>query len=341
MLEQFLTAVRDLLQEYFNLDVGVEFLGRVIQTFLILLFLWAVRGMGYRLVNRQFRQNPRLLYNWRKVVQYVTVIVGMILVGRIWLAGVDTLVTYLGLVSAGIAIALQDPIVSIAGWVFIVWRRPFAVGDRIEIDNIMGDVIDVRVFAFSLLEVGKRIDAEQSTGRIIHIPNGMVFKLPLVNTHQGYPFIWNEIPVMVTFESDWEKAKSILNNIIHELAPDVKEGIRQYEKRPDRFVITYSSLEPTVYTQVANSGVVLTMRYLVDPRRKRGSEHEIWESILRAFKLHWDIDFAYPTQREFLHFHEGAKPPSPAPQEEPTVVSRKPWMTSDTGFRPVPPLDDE
>lgn len=341
MLESFLTAVRDLLQEYFNLNVGVELLTRILQTIFILLILWALRGIGYRLVHRQFGKNPRMLYNWRKVVQYVTVIVGIILVGRIWLAGVDTLVTYLGLVSAGIAIALQDPIMSIAGWVFIVWRRPFSVGDRIEIDGFMGDVIDIRVFAFSLLEVGNRIDAEQSTGRIIHIPNGLVLKEPLVNTHQGYPFIWNEIPVMVTFESDWEKAKAILTNIIQELAPDISEGIRQYEKRPDRFVISYGSLAPIIYTRVADSGVLLTMRYLVDPRRKRGSENEIWEAILHAFRLHEDIDFAYPTQREFLHFQEGKKPYAPTTQEEPTVVSHKSWMTSDTGFRPIPPKKEE
>lgn len=341
MLESLLTAVRDLLQEYFNLNVGVELLARIVQTFFILLVLWALRGIGYRLVHRQFHNNPRMLYNWRKVVQYVTVILGIILVGRIWLAGVDTLVTYLGLVSAGIAIALQDPIMSVAGWVFIVWRRPFAVGDRIEIDDIMGDVIDIRVFSFSLLEVGKRIDAEQSTGRIVHIPNGMVFKHAVVNTHQGYPFIWNEIPVMVTFESDWEKAKTILTNIIGELAPDISEGVRRYEKRPDRFVISYGSLDPIIYTRVGESGVLLTMRYLVDPRRKRGSENDIWEAVLRAFQLHNDIEFAYPTQREYLHFQESKKYQTPSSQEEPTVVSRKSWMAADTGFRPIPPLPDE
>ncbi|HUM71862.1 MAG TPA: mechanosensitive ion channel family protein, partial [Chloroflexota bacterium] len=310
-------------------------------TLIILLILWALRGVGYRLVNRQLGKNPRMLYNWRKVVQYITVIVGIILVGRIWLAGVDTLVTYLGLVSAGIAIALQDPIVSVAGWLFIVWRRPFAIGDRVEIDGIMGDVIDIRVFSFSLLEVGKRIDAEQSTGRIVHIPNGIVFKEAVVNTHQGYPFIWNEIPVLVTFESDWEKAKAILNNIIGELAPDISEGIRRYEKRPDRFVISYGSLDPIIYTSVADSGVLLTMRYLVDPRRKRGSEHDIWEAILRAFHLHEDIDFAYPTQREYLHFQESKKRQATHSQEELTVVSHKARMTADTGFRPIPPPQDE
>lgn len=334
MLEQLLTAVRDLLQEYFNLNIGVEFLSRLIQTLIILVVLWLLRGLSFRLVNRQFRQNTRLLYNWRKVVQYVTVIVGLILIGRIWLAGVDTLVTYLGLVSAGIAIALQDPIVSVAGWIFIVWRRPFTVGDRVEIEGIMGDVIDIRVFAFSLLEVGYRIDAEQSTGRIIHFPNGIVFKEPIINTHQGYPYIWNEVPVMVTFESDWEKAKAILTNIINELAPDVSEGIHRYEKRADRFVISYDNILPIIYTKVAESGVVLTMRYLVDPRRKRSSEQEVWEAVLRAFKLHEDIDFAYPTQREYLHFQESNR--RRTPEEAPTVLSHKPWREADSERHSTP-----
>lgn len=335
MLEQVLTFIRDILQEYLNVNLGIEVLARIGQSLLIIGILWLLRWLALRIVYRQFRKDTRLLYNWRKVVEYVSVAIGILLVGRIWLAGVDTLVTYLGLVSAGIAIALQDPIVSVAGWFFIVWRRPFAVGDRIEIEGIMGDVIDIRVFAFSLLEVGRRINAEQSTGRIIHFPNGIVFKEPLVNTHQGYPFIWNEIPVMVTFESDWEKAKAILVNIIKELAPDVSEGIRRYQKRADRFIISYDNIAPTVYTSVADSGVVLTIRYLVDPRRKRGSEQEIWEAVLRAYKQHWDIDFAYPTQREFLHFEEGKKPPVPQDGDAPTVVSRKSWMTTDTGFRPT------
>ncbi|MCP4362898.1 MAG: mechanosensitive ion channel [Chloroflexi bacterium] len=310
MLQNFLTFIRDILQDYFNVNVGVELLTRIIQSLLILIVLWLLRWIALRIVYRQFRKDTRLLYSWRKVVEYISAGFGIIMVGRIWLSGVDTLVTYLGLVSAGLAIALQDLIVSLAGWLFIVWRRPFVAGDRVQVGDTIGDVIDIRVFAFSLLEVGGRIEAEQSTGRIVHIPNGVIFKEPLVNTHQGYPYVWNEMPVMVTFESDWEKAKAILTKIIHDQAPDVKEGISRYEKRTDRFVISYGNIEPTIYTHVADSGIVLTMRYLIGPRRIRGSEHAIWEAILRAFDQHWDIDFAYPTQREFIHYEEGKSPPS-------------------------------
>jgi small-conductance mechanosensitive channel len=298
-----------------------------------LLVLWALRGIANRLVHRRFHNDTMKFYSWRKLVSYSFMVLVIVLIGRLWLAGWTTLVTYLGLVSAGLAIALQDLIVSLAGWAFIIWRRPFEVGDRIEISGHMGDVIDLRLFAFSILAVGGySVYAEQSTGRIIHIPNGTVFKEPVMNTHQGVPYVWNEIQVMVTFESDWEKAKKILNNIILELAPDVEEGMAQYKKRADRFVISYSNLAPTIYTSVADSGVVLTMRYLVEPRKRRGSQHAIWEAILRAFALHWDIDFAYPTQREYLHFEERQLPPDP--QEAETIVSKRPPLDPDTGYRP-------
>lgn len=321
MLQEILTAVRDILQEYLHLNVGVELLGRILNTIAVLIILWIVRSISLRIANRQFRQNTRVLYNWHKVIKYSYTIACVIFIGRIWLSGVDTLVTYLGIVSAGVAIALQDPIVSAAGWVFLVWRRLFTVGDRIEINGTMGDVIDIGVFSFSLLEVGHRIDAEQSTGRIIHFPNGMLFKEPIINTHQGYPYIWNEIPVMITFESNWEKAKAILTQIINQLAPDVSEGVRRYEKRADRLLISYDNIAPALYLKViSSSGVALTMRYLVDPRRRRGSEQEIWEAILRAFKQNPDIEFAYPTQREYIRYYE--KQDAPPPPE--TTIIRRP-----------------
>ena len=82
-------------------------------------------------------------------------------IGRLWLEGIGTLVTYLGLLSAGIAIALQDLIVALAGWMFIVWRRPFVVGERLEIDGQMGDVLDIRLFPFSMPEIGRPITPQK------------------------------------------------------------------------------------------------------------------------------------------------------------------------------------
>ncbi|MEM7332636.1 MAG: mechanosensitive ion channel family protein [Chloroflexota bacterium] len=308
----------------FYLDLTAQQQSQIVSTAIVLLLIVVLRFIGMRIVHRRYQTNSRALYNGRKTVQYTAIGLAVLLVGRIWLIGVQALFTYLGLVSAGIAIALQDPIVNLAGWLFIVSRRPFVMGDRVEIGGMLGDVIDIRPFQFSMLEVGAgRVNSEQSTGRIIHVPNGEVFRESVINTHQGLPYIWNEINVTVTFESDWRKAKSLLVDIVDRLAPDVTQAAQQYLRRVEkRFVINYDNVKPVVYTAVGDSGVQLTLRYMVDPRRRRGSEQTLWEAILAAFEKYNTIDFAYPTQREFIHHMEGKHLRPKDDIDAPTIVAR-------------------
>ena len=321
-------TIRNTLQLYLNIQPEMQ--TRLLNSLLIVLVLILLRLLLLQVVNHRFRQDARGLYSWRKGTEYFIVVLGIILVGRLWLEGVQSLATYLGLLSAGIAIALQDLIVNLAGWGFIIWRRPFSVGDRIEINDHAGDVIDVRLFAFSLLEIGARIDAEQSTGRVVHLPNGVVFREAVANFSQGLPYIWNEIPVMVTFESNWEKAKNIVTRIVNQFAPEVGEEAKAYgRKAGKRFVISYGNVAPTVYTKVEGSGVLLTMRYLVNPRQRRNSEQQIWEAILRGFSQHNDIDFAYETVREYNNWRE-SKP----------AVTRQRQRLEQTGAFKVEQQDD-
>jgi small-conductance mechanosensitive channel len=220
------------------------------------------------------------------------------MVGRIWLTGFQSFMTFAGLVSAGIAIALRDTLANIAAWVFIIWRRPFVIGDRVEIGDLTGDVIDIRMFQFSLLEVKGWVDADQSTGRVLHVPNGMVMTTPLANYGAGFEYIWNEIAVLVTFESDWRKAKEILLAIADERAENLTEkAAARLRETTKRFMIFYQTFTPTVYTSVKDSGVLLTIRYLCHPRKRRNSSQAIWEDILDQFGAAPDIEFAYPTQR--------------------------------------------
>lgn len=152
-------------------------------------------------------------YTLRKSINMALSFVGLVFFLRIWIGGRQGLAAYLGIVSAGLAIALQDPIKNFAGWVFIASRKPFDVGDRIQIGEHKGDVIDRRIFQFTLIEIGNWVSSDQSTGRIIHLPNGVVFSQAIANYNQGFNFIWNEIGVTVTFESNWKKAKEILMGI--------------------------------------------------------------------------------------------------------------------------------
>jgi small-conductance mechanosensitive channel len=245
-------------------------------------------------------------YNWRRGTTYVTALVAILILGRVWFSGFQSVTTYLGLLSAGIAIALRDPIVNLAGWAFIMWRRPFTVGDRIEVGTYRGDVIDLRLFQFTLMEIGHWVDADQSTGRVIRIPNGKIFTEMLANYSKGFKYLWDEIPVLITFESNWQKAKEILAKIGNHNAEHLTEAAqKQVIEASANMMIFYKTLTPTVYTSVKDCGVLLTIRYLCEPRNRRGVQHAMWEEILTAFASCDDIDFAYPTQRFYENVREG------------------------------------
>jgi small-conductance mechanosensitive channel len=169
-------------------------------------------------------------------------------------------------------------------------------------------VIDLRLFQFTLLEIGNWVDADQSTGRMVHVPNGLVFTQPVANYTRGFPYIWNEIPVMITFESNWEQAKKVLHAIADERGGQFTQAAeREILAASRQFMIFYSTLRPTVYTSVADSGVLLTIRYLCDARRRRGTAQDIWEDILREFAKTDDIDLAYPTTRFYDNVRDGKR----------------------------------
>ena len=149
----------------------------------IILVLWLLRLLAVALLNRRVRDQLGRHW-WRKATAYVAFVVGVVLTGAIWFRALGSVATILGLASAGLVVALQSPLTNLAGWVFIILRRPFGIGDRIQIGEHAGDVVDVRVFQFSLLEIMKWVDADQSTGRVIHVPNGQVFDEAIINYWQ-------------------------------------------------------------------------------------------------------------------------------------------------------------
>jgi small-conductance mechanosensitive channel len=118
-----------------------------------------------------------------------TTVIALLAPAWIWIDAFNDLGTFLGLLSAGVAIALADVLKNMAGWMYIPSRRPFRVGDRIEIEGTRGDVVDIRLFCFSLMEIGNWVDAEQSTGRLVHVPNGSVFINQVANYTEGFQYI--------------------------------------------------------------------------------------------------------------------------------------------------------
>src|SRR5437764_13121037 len=298
------------LQTRLGLTPALE--AKLLGTLATIVGLWLLHRLALALVYRRVT-NPWVRYRWRKSSTYALLATGIVIVGRMWFAGVQALATFFGLVAAGLAIALKEPVSNLAGWAFIMWRRPFEVGDRVQIGSHAGDVIDLGLFQFTLNEIGGWVGADQSTGRIIHIPNGQVFVEPVANYDKGFKYIWNEVPVVVTFESDWKKAKQILGKIAIKHAEHLTAQAEQdLLAASQQYLINYRKLTPIVYTKVVNDGVQLTIRYLIEPRKRRGTEHAIWEEILTEFAAAPDIDLAYHTTRGFKYTEEG-KPALRAP----------------------------
>lgn len=307
-MEEYINDITDFIASSPSLTV------QIVETLVIILVLWGIRIFAVRLLQRNV-ETKKTVYKWRKNITYITFFIGALILGQVWFAALGQLGTFLGLLSAGIAIALKDPVTDIAAWLFLMWRKPFDIGDRIQVGNSKGDVIDIRVFKFTILEIGNWVDADQSTGRVIHIPNHKVFTDDLANYTSDFEFIWNEMGVLVTFESDWKKAKKILQEVVEENMQEFVEQAKEEIKKAEKsYLIQYRYLTPIVYTSVKDSGISLSIRYLSDPRKRRGISQSIWESVLDRFAEHDDIDFAYPTIRYYNNPAEGK--PGTIPSED-------------------------
>ncbi|MBE0570851.1 MAG: mechanosensitive ion channel [Ignavibacteriaceae bacterium] len=297
--------MQDILKNYFGVSPEIQL--KLLESLIVILLIIIIQRLVKKFLLGKI-EDIKVRYQWQKISLYLSVFFIIIFLISTWLNIFGSVATFLGLISAGIAIALKDPLVNMVAWGFILIRQPFKVGDRIQIGKIAGDVIDIRLFQFSVNEIGNWVDADQSTGRIIHIPNGMVFTEPQANYTAGFEYIWNEMPVLLTFESNWKKAKQILTDIVNHhgivLSTNAEKQIKEAAKK---FLIFYSKLTPIVYTSVKDSGVLLTLRYICDPRERRSIEEKIWEDILNQFASCNDIDFAYPTQRFYNNSTEGKK----------------------------------
>jgi small-conductance mechanosensitive channel len=309
--DRFETAVETYLGISPPVTEGILETGAAILAWLVLERL--ARSLLARVV-----KDTSLRFQVNKAVGYGLGLVTVLVVLKIWVrGGLSGFATYLGLLSAGLAIALQDPVANFAGWIYIIVRRPFGIGDRVQVAQHTGDVVDIRPFRFLMLEIGNWVHADQSTGRVIHVPNAMVFKNAVANYDDAFGYIWNELEVVVTLESNWRSAKSALEKILaahaEKLTPDVTTRIRL---AAESMHIKFGKLTPIVWTSLVPNGVCLTMRYLCKPRERRSSASAIWEHVLEELGPMPDVEFAYPTQRVFDNPTEG-KPGARADGEAP------------------------
>jgi small-conductance mechanosensitive channel len=289
-----LTRAEQAFQSYFG---GSPVVWHLILTIFVLAGYGLLQRIARRIIVRAV-DDTKSRYQIARGTTYTLGVLALVLLLNIWVQGITGLATYFGLLSAGMAIALQDPLTNFAGWLFILARRPFKVGDRIQLGDNRGDVVDIRMFRFIIMEVGNWVHADQSTGRILHIPNGLVFKNPVANYDEAFGYIWNELDVTVTFDSNWRRAKDVLTRTVTSHAERLSEDAKaRIDEAADTFQIQSAQLTPVVFTSVVEQGVRLSMRYLCRARERRASSSEMWESILSELAKLSDVHLAFPTQR--------------------------------------------
>lgn len=267
----------------------------VITLAVYLVLRWALNRTLQRTV-----KDDEMRFRVGKVSNYVLkglllVVVAQLVAQNRWSAA-----SFVGLLSAGIAFVFREPILNIAGWLFIIVRKPFSLGDRVQIDEHQaGDVIDIGLHDFSILEIGNWVQADQSTGRIIHVPNSVIFTKAIANYHQGFPYLWHELEVAITFQSDWKLALETLQSIASshtEVSRKEQAQVVEELARQEDYLIRFKHLTPIVYLKKSDYALVLTVRYCCDPRARRSTESALWQLILEAFAEADSIELAYPTQ---------------------------------------------
>jgi small-conductance mechanosensitive channel len=277
---------------------------KLIVFLLFAVLIFALIRLARRVIDRQVPDINRR-HTLRKWIGYAGGFLLLLIAVALFSDALTGLGTILAVVLAGVAIALQDLLKSVVGWMYISGRTGVDVGSRIEVEGVIGDVIDIGVLKTTVLEIGNLVYGRQSTGRLVTIPNSRMIASHVYMSTKVNPFVWQEVKVVVTFESDWERAEAILREIAEELhaeiAPQIERGFKSLERR---YAFKYGAVTPIVYVALADHGVELHLRFLVPVRRRRGSVDRVTRRLLQAIAAEPNVRIAYPTYRVFRRGHE-------------------------------------
>lgn len=263
-----------------------EYVELVILTILIFIIFWILKRLVRFFYSRADVSNKKKYFR-NRMIKVTLNITSVILVVLLWGHRISGMVTVISFLSAGIAIAVKEIIFDFFAGIYINTKKTFELEDRIEVNGIKGDVVNIRSLGFEVLEVGDRINGEQSTGRIIHIPNSFVFIYPLKNYTKAFKYIWDEITVKIPLDADIEKTKETLygivenNEILKETPKKMEDAVADVTTE---YRIYYNYLEPIIYTEIVDSHVELYLRYLVHPKKSRNVRDEIFLKILEEYR---------------------------------------------------------
>nr|WP_303648747.1 mechanosensitive ion channel family protein [Haloarchaeobius litoreus] len=257
-------------------------------------YLLLSAGMG-RLVHDRRRR-----HDLRNVVRLVLVIAAIIAVAGVltdqWLGVLFSL----GIVGFGVTVALQQPLTSLLGWVYILSMRPYQVGDRIRIEDAKGDVIDVDFLVTTLWEVeGDLVSSHQPSGRTVTVPNSLILTSEVFNySRDDFPFVWSEVSMQVSYETDLDFARSVMRAVADEqLGDEMERNVATYREQLAETPVDLEVQDrPSVNVAQGETWVELRLRFLTRPRQIQRTKNALYEEILARFQANPD-KVAFPVGR--------------------------------------------
>ena len=245
------------------------------------------------------RRDVRARFWSEQAVHIVMTVVLLVLLVSIWFDDPGRLATPAGLLTAGLAVALQRVITAVAGYFVILFNGVFTVGDRISMGGVRGDVIALGYTRTRIMEMGEPaqagggdekdpgtwVQARQYTGRIVTVTNDKVFDEPVYNYTHEFPYIWEEMRIPVRYEADFERAERILLDAASRHTVRLREiGQGALEELQRRYVVDRAGLEPRVYWRITDNWLELAVRFIARDHGIRELKDAMSRDVLRDFR---------------------------------------------------------
>ena len=226
-------------------------------------------------------KNSKSRYSFRKITGFISGCAVIVAFLSIWIQNPQSLTVAFGVFAAGISIALQDLLKNVAGGLIIFVSHIYRVGDRVEIDSKFGDVIDIGVTNTTLMEVKEWVNGDQPTGRLISVPNGVVLSGSVPNYTKDYGFIWDEIVIPISYDSDWKEATQEFTKIAkQETAEIIQQAEKELVKAGGKYYYDDKNIEPEVLITLTDNWINCHIRYITDVRNRRSLNDQLNRKLL-------------------------------------------------------------
>jgi small-conductance mechanosensitive channel len=269
------------MNDLFRQAVPLSLLGKCVAAVVGILLIHGTFRLLEKALPRRFGQAD-LRYRVRKLIAFSGYAAILLFLSILFEDRLGRLSFAIGVAGAGVAVALQDVLASIAGAFSIGFSKLYAVGDRIQIGDIRGDVIDIGLLRTTLLETGNWVSKDMYNGRVVRIPNSTVLKGTVFNYSQGFRFVWDEIKVLFTTTSDCQFAREMLLRVAKEsIGEYLAEAQASWRAISEDFRSENPPLEPTVALAVNAASLEFTVDYVVDYTKRTAMKDRLFTKIVQ------------------------------------------------------------